>query len=94
MDKSLPDTPIVLIHMEDAPEYRRAAIAAGARAFVAKREIATRLVPLVKTLVLPESGIEPGKGVMQETYKMPVERTDDFVGFTIAENMPHLNQPN
>jgi hypothetical protein len=34
-----------------------------------------------------------GKGVIAEADKMLIERTDDFVGYTIAGNNPHLNQP-
>jgi hypothetical protein len=62
--------------------------------YVTKHQIAAELVPVLKKLLPTASGKDRGKGVIEEADKMPVERTDDFTGFTIGGNSPHLNQPN
>jgi DNA-binding NarL/FixJ family response regulator len=46
-----PETPVVVIHTEEASEYRASAIEAGAAGYVVKHRIATELVPVLKKLL-------------------------------------------
>jgi len=46
--KTLPSPPqVVIMALDDLPAYRAAAVASGADGFIAKAELATRLLPLI-----------------------------------------------
>lgn len=49
--KAWPGAPkVIRVSLEDAPEYRRLALASGADGFIGKAEFATALLPLIATL--------------------------------------------
>lgn len=49
--KARPDAPkIIIVTLQDAPEYRHLALAAGADGFIAKGEFTTALLPLIASL--------------------------------------------
>lgn len=59
---SQPDTPIILIHVEESAEYQTSAIAAGARGYVTKQRIPIELLPVLKKLLITGSRKDQVKG--------------------------------
>ncbi|MBC7366201.1 MAG: response regulator transcription factor [Undibacterium sp.] len=46
---------VIIVTLQDAPEYRRRALAAGADGFIGKAEFTTALFPLIATLFPAEA---------------------------------------
>ena len=51
LKEGVPDAAIIIVTLLDTLEYRKAAIAAGADAFVSKTVFATELIPTIQRVV-------------------------------------------
>jgi two-component system, NarL family, invasion response regulator UvrY len=54
--KSLPSTQVVMLTIYDDDDYREHAAAAGASAFVAKRQVKTELLPAIRRVLGEQQG--------------------------------------
>lgn len=77
--KTLPSSRVVFVTQQLAPEYLRAAFAAGARAYVAKQSAASELIEAIRIVlagryyVTPLAGSEPARIVNLDPTQNPAE---------------------